>query len=352
MPPLELRARRRRPRTAGPTRRRPARSTSCCRTADRSTRPGCSPGCGRARSPASRSRPTRRSPARCGSPAVRRGSSSASTRSAACGCGRALTHLGDLSTLVTRARRLFDLDADPIAVDEALARHAELAPLVAAVPGIRVPGAADPHEMLIRAMVGQQITVSAARTALTRARRARSASGSTASTARPCSSRRWRRSPSTGTRCSAARPRASAPSIGAAAALADGTLPLGAGDDAAEQRAALLAMPGIGPVDRRLRPHARDRRPRRVPARATSPCAPAPRQPASRPMPRALTAWAARTAPWRSYLTAHLWRAVPRVPQLRLGRPSRRRAPATTPTAARARSRGRSHDTHPRRRPR
>ena len=77
-----------------------------------------------------------------------------------------LSHLGDLSTLVTRARRLFDLDADPIAVDEALAAHAELAPLVAAVPGIRVPGAADPHEMLIRAMVGQQITVAAARTAL------------------------------------------------------------------------------------------------------------------------------------------------------------------------------------------
>ena len=50
-----------------------------------------------------------------------------------------LSHLGDLSTLVTRARRLFDLDADPIAVDEALAAHPELAPLVAAVPGIRVP---------------------------------------------------------------------------------------------------------------------------------------------------------------------------------------------------------------------
>ena len=45
--------------------------------------------------------------------------------------------------------------------------HPELAPLVAAVPGIRVPGAADPHEMLIRAMIGQQISVAAARTHLT-----------------------------------------------------------------------------------------------------------------------------------------------------------------------------------------
>src|SRR6478736_4906408 len=77
-----------------------------------------------------------------------------------------LTALRDLPAVVARARRLFDLDADPIAVDEALAQHRELAPLVAGLPGIRVPGAVDPHEMLVRAMVGQQITVSAARTAL------------------------------------------------------------------------------------------------------------------------------------------------------------------------------------------
>ena len=70
-----------------------------------------------------------------------------------------LAHLSDLPVLVARARRLFDLDADPLAVDAALSAHPELAPLVARVPGIRVPGAADPHEMLIRAMIGQQITV-------------------------------------------------------------------------------------------------------------------------------------------------------------------------------------------------
>jgi AraC family transcriptional regulator of adaptative response / DNA-3-methyladenine glycosylase II len=52
-------------------------------------------------------------------------------------------------------------------VDAALSAHPAVAPLVAATGGIRVPGAADPHEMLIRAMIGQQITVAAARTALT-----------------------------------------------------------------------------------------------------------------------------------------------------------------------------------------
>ena len=46
-----------------------------------------------------------------------------------------LTHLGDLSTLVTRARRLFDLDADPIAVDEALARHRRARPARRPGPG-------------------------------------------------------------------------------------------------------------------------------------------------------------------------------------------------------------------------
>lgn len=78
-----------------------------------------------------------------------------------------VARLGDLAPLVSTVRRIFDLDADPLAIDEALSEHDEIAPLVARTPGIRVPGSADPHEMLIRAMVGQQITVVAARTALT-----------------------------------------------------------------------------------------------------------------------------------------------------------------------------------------
>ncbi|MBB6403274.1 AlkA N-terminal domain-containing protein [Arthrobacter sp. AZCC_0090] len=75
--------------------------------------------------------------------------------------------LHDLPVLLSRVRRLFDLDADPIAVDEALAADARLGLSVRGTPGIRVPGAVDPQELLIRAMIGQQITVAAARTALT-----------------------------------------------------------------------------------------------------------------------------------------------------------------------------------------
>ena len=220
-----------------------------------------------------------------------------------------LSQLGDLPTLVTRARRLFDLDADPIAVDEALARHPELAPLVAAVPGIRVPGAADPHEMLIRAMVGQQITVAAARTALSALTRELGDDVDTFDGAAKLfptmaaiaeRGHEVLRGPATRTRAL----------IDAAGALADGSLRLTAGDDAAEQRAALLAMPGIGPwtadyVRMRVSGDPDVFLPGDVAVRAGAAAAGIPSEAA------ALTAWATRTAPWRSYFTAHLWRAVP-----------------------------------------
>ncbi|QXE38955.1 helix-turn-helix domain-containing protein [Streptomyces sp. GMY02] len=65
-----------------------------------------------------------------------------------------LTDLRDLTTAVQRLRRLFDLDADPYAVDERLASDPRLAPLVAARPGLRSPGAAEPEEYALRALVG------------------------------------------------------------------------------------------------------------------------------------------------------------------------------------------------------
>ncbi len=66
-----------------------------------------------------------------------------------------LTDLRDLTTGVQRLRRLFDLDADPYAVDKRLGADARLAPLVAARPGLRSPGAADPDEVAVRALVGR-----------------------------------------------------------------------------------------------------------------------------------------------------------------------------------------------------
>ncbi len=65
-----------------------------------------------------------------------------------------LTDLRDLTTAVQRLRRLFDLDADPYAVDERLGADPRLAPLVAARPGLRSPGAVDPLEPAVRALTG------------------------------------------------------------------------------------------------------------------------------------------------------------------------------------------------------
>lgn len=219
-----------------------------------------------------------------------------------------LTHLADLSTLVTRARRLFDLDADPLAIDDALARHAELAPLVDRVPGIRVPGTADPHEMLIRAMVGQQITVAAARTALSALSAAlgEPVDGFDGATRLFPTMAAIAEHGAEVLRGPAARIRAIAD---AAAALADGSLTLTTGDDGREQRTALLALPGIGPwtadyVRMRVLGDPDVFLPGDVAVRAGAAAAGLSAE------PKPLAAWAARAAPWRSYLTAHLWRAA------------------------------------------
>jgi AraC family transcriptional regulator of adaptative response / DNA-3-methyladenine glycosylase II len=66
-----------------------------------------------------------------------------------------LTDPRDLTTAVQRLRRLFDLDADPYAVDERLGTDERLAPLVAARPGLRSPGAADPEELAVRSVAGR-----------------------------------------------------------------------------------------------------------------------------------------------------------------------------------------------------
>jgi len=69
-----------------------------------------------------------------------------------------------LARIVARLRRLFDLDAQPAAIDAALVDDPLLAPLIERRPGLRVPGCFDPFEALIRTILGQQISLAAART--------------------------------------------------------------------------------------------------------------------------------------------------------------------------------------------
>jgi AraC family transcriptional regulator of adaptative response / DNA-3-methyladenine glycosylase II len=73
-----------------------------------------------------------------------------------------------LFDVVRRVRRMLDLDADPLAIDEQLGRSELLRESVRARPGLRVVGAVEPFEGLVRAMVGQQVSVAAARTFLAR----------------------------------------------------------------------------------------------------------------------------------------------------------------------------------------
>lgn len=80
---------------------------------------------------------------------------------------RARFHIQDTSKLlqaVSRLRDVFDLHADAAQIDAHLAGDPSLAPLVAARPGLRVPGAWDPFELAVRAVLGQQVSVAAART--------------------------------------------------------------------------------------------------------------------------------------------------------------------------------------------
>jgi AraC family transcriptional regulator of adaptative response / DNA-3-methyladenine glycosylase II len=72
--------------------------------------------------------------------------------------------VADVAVAVHRCRRLLDLDADPQMYAAVLAADEALAPLVAASPGLRAPGAVDGTESAIRAVLGQQISLDAART--------------------------------------------------------------------------------------------------------------------------------------------------------------------------------------------
>jgi AraC family transcriptional regulator of adaptative response / DNA-3-methyladenine glycosylase II len=75
---------------------------------------------------------------------------------------------GQLLDIVNRVRRMFDLDADPQAVREALSVDARLKPLLRARPGLRLPSGWDGFEIAVRAVIGQQVSVAAARTVAAR----------------------------------------------------------------------------------------------------------------------------------------------------------------------------------------
>lgn len=155
---------------------------------------------------------------------------------------------GDALEPVRRAvRRMLDLDADTLAIDRALAADPVLAPLIAARPGLRAPGAYDGWELAVRAIVGQQVTVAAASTLAGRVVRAL---GTPLPRAVGSLTHAF---PLPGEVAAASLPGIGMPGSrvetlrGLGAALARGALALDGSVDAATTRAALVALSGIGP---------------------------------------------------------------------------------------------------------
>ena len=79
-------------------------------------------------------------------------------------CLLVLDDFRDLAAAIARCRRLLDLDADPEAVVDALGSDADLSALVAKAPGQRIPRTVDEHELALRVVLGQQVSIKAART--------------------------------------------------------------------------------------------------------------------------------------------------------------------------------------------
>lgn len=156
-----------------------------------------------------------------------------------------LPRLADLGGVVARLRRWLDLDADPAAVDAALGADPVLGPLVAARPGLRIPGTVDPVELAVRAVLGQQVSTAGARTLTGRLVAELGAPGPDGLSLFPtpeaivdAGEGRLRALGLTGARARTL--------VGLAGAVVGG-LALGPGADRAGARAALLAVPGIGP---------------------------------------------------------------------------------------------------------
>ncbi|EHR62997.1 AlkA N-terminal domain-containing protein [Saccharomonospora cyanea] len=163
-------------------------------------------------------------------------------------CVVRLADVRDLSGAVSRVRRLWDLNADPQAVFDCLSGDPVIGSWVHATPGIRVPGAVDGPELVLRAILGQQVSVAAARTAAGRLTADLGEPVAIASDGDPA-----RLFPSPATVAEHADevltgPRRRIAAIrGVAAALASGTLDVHVGREADELRHDLLSMPGIGP---------------------------------------------------------------------------------------------------------
>jgi AraC family transcriptional regulator, regulatory protein of adaptative response / DNA-3-methyladenine glycosylase II len=224
-------------------------------------------------------------------------------------CVLRLDDLRDLATAVARCRRLLDLDADPLAIADALGHDDVIGGLVRARPGLRVPGCLDGDELALRAVLGQHVSLRAART-----QTARLVETFGTSLERPLGTV-TRLFPAAAALAEADHtafaglgPRGEALRT-LAARLANGDVRIDAGSDPRKALARLLAIRGIGPWtaayvamrgfhDPDAFPH-RDAGLRRALKALGHP-----------DDPRSVTTMQQRWRPWRAYAALQLWTSL------------------------------------------
>jgi len=161
-------------------------------------------------------------------------------------CTLRLESMADLTSAVRQCRRLLDLDADPLSVVEVLSKDRRLSSVVKKHPGLRAPGAVDGTELAIQAVLGQQVSLAAARTL---ASRLVTAHGDVIKIADPALTHLF---PHAAAIAEADLARLGVPATrratlrGLARAVAGGTLALDPGADRNETYQQLLQVPGIG----------------------------------------------------------------------------------------------------------
>jgi AraC family transcriptional regulator of adaptative response / DNA-3-methyladenine glycosylase II len=216
------------------------------------------------------------------------------------------SHVAALPAVVARVRHLLDVDADAAAIDAHLARDPLLAPRVAARPGLRVPGAWEPFELAVRAILGQQVSVAAARTL---AGRIAAALGEPVAGGDPACARVFpgperlvdaRLEP-----LGLTRARAAAVAALARAAAADPSLLRPAGDLGATVER-LVELPGVGRWTAHVIAMRAFREPDAFPDSDLGLLRALERR-GVRPTPAALALRAERWRPWRAYAALHLW---------------------------------------------
>ena len=229
-------------------------------------------------------------------------------------CSLALSDLRDVTAAAQRCLRLLDLDADPCAISGFFAGDPVIGPLAAGCPGRRAVGAVDGNEIAIRAVLGQQVSLAAARRLAARlVALCGTPLPASVDVAGFCDGTRSRGGPGGLTHVfpdvatiagldpatlpmPLARGRAL---VTLASALASGDISLDPGADREEAGARLLALPGIGPWTAGY-----------IRMRALSD--PDVFLPGDVGVVRALRQLGSPTAaerwrPWRSYATHHLW---------------------------------------------